>query len=70
MKETWISGSIYTKMSYGKVFQEVVEPRMQKDGLYCLYKVHGRGEDGLGYRYTLDLKNRMLKEGKCIQEFL
>ena len=51
LKETWISGSIYTTMSYGKVFQSVVEPRFQVDGLGSLYKVHGRGEDGLGYRY-------------------
>lgn len=51
LKETWISGSIYTTMSYGKVFQSVVEPRLQLDGLGSLYKVHGRGEDGLGFRY-------------------
>lgn len=51
LKETWISGSIYTNMSYGKVFQKVVEPRIDEDGLGCLYKVYGRGEDGLGYRY-------------------
>ena len=51
LKETWISGSIYTNMSYGQVFQKVVEPRIDVDGLGCLYKVYGRGEDGLGYRY-------------------
>lgn len=51
LKETWISGSIYTTMSYGKVFRSVVEPRVKEDGLGTLYKVHGRGDDGLGYRY-------------------
>lgn len=51
LKETWISGSVYTNMSYGQVFQKVVEPRVKQDGLGCLYKVYGRGEDGLGYRY-------------------
>ena len=51
LKETWITGSIYTTMSYGKVFQTVVEPRISMDGLGCLYKVMGRGDDGLGYRY-------------------
>ena len=51
LKETWITGSIYSTMSYGKVFQRVVEPRILEDGLGCLYKVIGRGEDGLGYRY-------------------
>ncbi len=51
LKETWITGSIYTTMSYGKVFQTIVEPRIHIDGLGCLYKVLGRGEDGLGFRY-------------------
>lgn len=51
LKETWISGSIYTNMGYGKVFQKVVEPRINLDGLGCLYKIYGRGDDGLGYRY-------------------
>ncbi len=51
LKETWITGSIYTTMSYGKVFQSIVEPRIEEDGLGCLYKVLGRGDDGLGYRY-------------------
>ena len=64
LKETWISGTIYTKMSYGKVFQEVVEPRVEIDGLGCLYKVHGRGEDGLGYRYYTGPKRQNAKRGK------
>jgi len=64
LKETWISGSIYTTMSYGKVFQSVVEPRVEKDGLSCLYKVHGRGEDGLGYRYYTGPQKTDAKRGK------
>ena len=64
LKETWISGSIYTTMSYGKVFQQVVEPRIIEDGLECLYKVHGRGEDGLGYRYYTGPKKANAKRGK------
>lgn len=51
LKETWISGSIYTNMSYGKVFQKIIEPRIKIDGVGCLYKIYGRGDDGLGYRY-------------------
>lgn len=51
LKDTWISGSVYTNMSYGQVFQKIVEPRVSTDGLGCLYKILGRGEDGLGYRY-------------------
>ena len=64
LKETWISGSIYTTMSYGKVFQSVVEPRVKLDGLGCLYKVHGRGEDGLGYRYYTGPQKANATRGK------
>ena len=51
LKETWISGTIYSKMSYGQVVRKYIEPRFEMDGLGCLYKVIGRGDDGLGYRY-------------------
>lgn len=51
LKETWISGTIYTKMSYGQVVRKYIEPRYKTDGIGCLYKVLGRGDDGLGYRY-------------------
>jgi adenine-specific DNA-methyltransferase len=64
LKETWISGSIYSTMSYGKVFQVVVEPRIKIDGLGSLYKVHGRGDDGLGYRYYTGPQRANAKRGK------
>lgn len=64
LKETWITGSIYTTMSYGKVFQTVIEPRVQSDGLGCLYKVIGRGDDGLGYRYYTGPQRRTATKGK------
>lgn len=64
LKETWITGSIYTTMSYGKVFQTIVEPRIKIDGLGCLYKVLGRGEDGLGYRYYTGPKKATATKGK------
>ena len=51
LKETWVSGTIYSKMSYGQVVKRYIEPRYSSDGLGCLYKVMGRGDDGLGYRY-------------------
>lgn len=51
LKETWVSGTIYSKMSYGQVVRKYIEPRYEADGLGCLYKVMGRGDDGLGYRY-------------------
>lgn len=64
LKETWISGSVYTNMSYGQVFQKVVEPRTDIDGLGCLYKVLGRGEDGLGYRYYTGPQKATASRGK------
>lgn len=64
LKETWVTGSIYTTMSYGKVFQTIVEPRIKKDGLGCLYKVIGRGDDGLGYRYYTGPAKATAKKGK------
>ena len=64
LKETWITGSIYTTMSYGKVFQTVVEPRISTDGLGCLYKVMGRGDDGLGYRYYTGPQRATATKGK------
>ena len=51
LKETWVYGTIYSKMSYGQVVKRYIEPRYSSDGLGCLYKVIGRGDDGLGYRY-------------------
>jgi adenine-specific DNA-methyltransferase len=64
LKETWVSGSIYTTMSYGKVFQNAIEPRIKKDGLGCLYKIHGRGDDGLGFRYYTGPKRANATRGK------
>ena len=64
LKETWITGSIYTTMSYGKVFQTVVEPRIGIDGVGCLYKVLGRGDDGLGYRYYTGPAKKNATKGK------
>ena len=64
LKETWITGSIYTTMSYGKVFQTVVEPRVSIDGIGCLYKVLGRGDDGLGYRYYTGPAKKNATKGK------
>lgn len=51
LKETWVSGSIYTGTGNGTMVQNVIEPRVQTDGYGSLYKIDGLGEDGLGYRY-------------------
>ncbi|MGQ7461304.1 DNA methyltransferase [Streptococcus suis] len=64
LKETWISGSIYSKMSYGQVYQKIVEPRVEMDGNGALYKVYGRGEDGLGYRYYTNPQKLNANRGK------
>ena len=64
LKDTWISGSVYTNMSYGQVFQKVVEPRVSIDGFGCLYKVLGRGEDGLGFRYYTGPQKASATRGK------
>ncbi len=64
LKETWISGSIYSKMSYGQVFRKYLEPRFSEDGLGTLYKLHGRGEDGLGYRYYTGPQKKGATKGK------
>ena len=64
LKETWISGSIYSKMSYGQVYQKIVEPRVELDGNGALYKVYGRGEDGLGYRYYTNPQKSNASRGK------
>lgn len=64
LKETWISGTIYTKMSYGQVYQSVIENRVSLDGNGALYKIMGRGEDGRGYRYYTNPKKSTSSRGK------
>jgi len=51
LKETWVSGSIYTGTGNGEMVQNVIEPRVNIDGYGALYKIDGLGEDGMGYRY-------------------
>lgn len=63
-KETWITGSIYSGTGHGLVYQQVVEPRSEIDGLNVLYKIHGLGEDGLGFRYMTGPKQEKSNYGK------
>lgn len=51
LKETWASGSVLKGNTSGKFFDLYISKRKEIDGLSCLYKVQGIGEDGLGYRY-------------------
>ncbi len=50
-KETWISGSILSGTGHGLMYTRVIDKRRAEDGDGCLYRIHGIGEDGLGYRY-------------------
>ena len=65
LKETWATGSLArVKASAGEFFELYLAERKQKDGLGCLYKVEGIGEDGLGYRYISGPKRASANKGK------
>lgn len=65
LKETWATGSLArVKASAGEFFELYLATRKQEDGLGCLYKVEGIGEDGLGYRYISGPKKASANKGK------
>ncbi len=65
LKETWATGSlIKQKASSGEFLAKYLAPRKEIDGLGCLYKVYGIGEDGLGYRYFTGPKRADATKGK------
>jgi len=65
LKETWATGSLVRqKGSSGEFFEINLAPRKSIDGLNCLYKVYGIGEDGLGYRYFTGPKRESATKGK------
>lgn len=65
LKETWATGSLArVKASAGEFFELYLTDRKQIDGLGCLYKVEGIGEDGLGYRYISGPKRATANKGK------
>lgn len=65
LKETWATGSLARqKGSSGEFFELFLGPRKSIDGLNCLYKVEGIGEDGLGYRYFTGPKKDSASKGK------
>ncbi len=63
-KETWISGSILSGTGHGLMYTKVVDSRREEDGNGCLYRIHGIGEDGLGFRYYTNPKNDDSSRGK------
>lgn len=65
LKETWATGSLSrVKASAGEFFELYLSERKNIDGLGCLYKVYGIGEDGLGYRYISGPKKETANKGK------
>lgn len=65
LKETWATGSLSrVKASAGEFFELYLANRKEVDGLGCLYKVEGIGEDGLGYRYISGPKKSTANKGK------
>src|SRR3989338_3023255 len=65
LKETWATGSLLRqKGSSGEFLGTYISPRKEVDGLGCLYKVYGIGEDGIGYRYFTGPKKQGATKGK------
>lgn len=64
LKETWASGSVLKGNTSGKFFDLYLSVRKTIDGLNCLYKVEGIGEDGLGYRYFTGPQKETSSRGK------
>ena len=65
LKETWATGSLArVRASAGEFFELYLAERKETDGLGCLYKVSGIGEDGLGYRYISGPKKASANKGK------
>ncbi len=65
LKETWATGSLIKQSgSSGEYFDKNLGPRKEIDGLGCLYKVDGIGEDGLGYRYFTGPRKASATKGK------
>ena len=65
LKETWATGSLArVRASAGEFFELYLAERKEADGLGCLYKVAGIGEDGLGYRYISGPKKATANKGK------
>jgi adenine-specific DNA-methyltransferase len=64
LKETWASGSVAKVNASGKYLATHLAPRRDEDGLGCLYKVEGVGEDGIGFRYFTGPKKSDATRGK------
>jgi hypothetical protein len=63
-KKTWITGSIYSNTGHGAMYKKMIEDRIKEDDYNCLYRIYGIGEDGLGYRYYANPKEKKYNKGK------
>lgn len=63
-KETWLTGSIYSNTGHGTMYKRMIENRTKEDGVGCLYRIYGIGEDGLGYRYYTNPREKKYNKGK------
>ena len=64
LKETWATGSVLKVNASGKFFGDFIASRKATDGLGCLYKVEGIGDDGIGHRYFTGPKREDATKGK------
>ena len=65
LKETWATGSLVRQSgSSGEFLDKHIASRKEIDGVSCLYKVEGIGEDGIGHRYMTGPKKANATKGK------
>lgn len=67
LKEIWATGKILDGNSSGRFFRDYLIGREADDGLGCLYKVYGIGDDQFPYRYFTGPKKATAKKGKYYQ---
>jgi adenine-specific DNA-methyltransferase len=63
LKSTWASGAVLKGNTSGKFFDKQISLRKDVDGIGCLYKVDGIGDDGIGYRYFTGPKKASTTKG-------
>lgn len=65
LKETWATGSLIRQGGTAAEFlSKYLISRKNEDGLDVLYRVHGMGNDGIGYRYITGPKKASATRGK------
>jgi len=67
LKEIWASGTVLDMNSSGRYFRDYLMNRLTDDGMGCLYKVHGIGDDNSSFRYFTGAKKINATKGKYFQ---